>query len=353
MKRLSGFGRSAGRSPGVVNPAHLAGEEETTLRMHVFDKGAAEVSEAPSVDDMRRGIAGSRKCWIRVMGLRDTSLIGEICDGFDLHPLLFEDIFNRFQRPKLEVEDRVILASLNTVREGDDVQTGNPVHVSVLLSGTTVVTFEEREVGLLSQIEQRISADQGRIRMSGPDYLFYAVLDVIVDGYFTALEAISDMIEELEDGISTDPDPEILESIHGMRTRMLLFRKSVWPLREVISTLAREETSLTTRETVAYFRDLYDHTIQVIDTTETLRDILSDMVDTYLSSISNRMNKVMQVLTIVATIFIPLTFVAGVYGMNFHHMPELHLKWGYPAVLFLMLCIAVGMLLYFRRKKWL
>jgi len=138
-----------------------------------------------------------------------------------------------------------------------------------------------------------------------------------------------------------------------MRTRMLLFRKSVWPLREVISTLAREETSLTTRETVAYFRDLYDHTIQVIDTTETLRDILSDMVDTYLSSISNRMNKVMQVLTIVATIFIPLTFVAGVYGMNFHHMPELHLKWGYPAVLFLMLCIAVGMLLYFRRKKWL
>jgi magnesium transporter len=353
MKRLSGFGRSAGRMPGVVDPDHIAGEEETRVRMHLFDEGATDVSEAPAVEDLKRGIAGSRMCWIRVMGLRDTALIQTLCDGFGLHPLLFEDIFNRFQRPKLELEDSFILASLNAVREGNGTQAGNPVHVSVLLCGTTVVTFEEREIGLLGQVEQRISTNQGRIRRSEPDYLFYAVLDAIVDGYFTALEAISDMIEELEERISSDPGHEVLESIHRMRTRMLLFRKSVWPLREVISELAREETSLTTRETVAYFRDLYENTIQVIDTTETLRDILAGMIDTYLSSISNRMNKVMQVLTIVATIFIPLTFVAGVYGMNFHFMPELSYTWGYPAVLFLMFCMAMGMLLYFRRKKWL
>jgi magnesium transporter len=222
-----------------------------------------------------------------------------------------------------------------------------------LLSGATVVTFEERRVHILETLHERIRDGRGRVRKSGADYLFYAVLDVIVDGYFLALEGMSSRIEELELNLAKESAPEVLEGIQKLRTRMLMFRKSVWPLREVVNSLSREESTLIAEGTVAYFRDLYDHTVQVVETTETLRDILSGMVDTYLSSVSNRMNKVMQVLTIVATIFIPLTFIAGVYGMNFHHMPELPVKWGYPAALVLMALTAVGMLLYFRKKKWL
>jgi magnesium transporter len=187
----------------------------------------------------------------------------------------------------------------------------------------------------------------------GADYLVYALLDAVVDSYFAVLERVGETVEFLEEELVTNPTPETLQAIHSLKRQMIFLRKSVWPLREVIGALERGESSLIKESTGIYLRDVYDHTIQVIDTIETFRDMISGMLDIYLSSVSNRMNEVMKVLTIIATIFIPLTLIAGIYGMNFEHMPELQWRWGYPAVWLIMLGVGVVMLIYFRRRKWL
>jgi len=225
--------------------------------------------------------------------------------------------------------------------------------VGLILGSNFVISFEEGAVEVFNPVRERIRNGKGRIRKLGPDYLAYALMDVIVDSYFLILERVGDRIEDLEEDLLDEPRPETMQAIHSLKGEMLLFRKSVWPLREVISSVERGESDLVRESTVIYLRDIYDHTIHVIDTVETFRDLLSGLLDLYISSVSNKMNEVMKVLTIIATIFIPLTFIAGVYGMNFRYMPELEWRFGYPLALLIMLIIGAGMVIYVKKRRWL
>ena len=350
--RLRGISRSAGLPPGTAGPATAEKSVETKVTVLSYDADRVKTLSPSSAEEIRGSIDPNRTNWIRITGLEDSGLIQRTCRAFDLHPLLIEDVFSRHQRPKLETSDESIFVTLTSFsylgREDHPY-----IRISLILTGSCVISIEESPGVLMDGLVERILQNRGRIRRAGNDYLACAVLDVLVDGYFLILEQTSDEMEELEVLLTQQPGPDLLARIQSLRNEMLMLRKVIWPLRDVIGGLSRDQTELIRQDVVAYFRDVYDHTIQVIDTTETLREILAGMVDTYLSSISNRMNQVMQVLTIVATIFIPLTFIAGVYGMNFHHMPELALKWAYPAVLGLMALVTLGMLAYFRRKKWM
>jgi len=225
--------------------------------------------------------------------------------------------------------------------------------VSLILGSNYVISFQETEGDVFDPIRERIRMERGRIRKMGADYLAYSLIDEIVDNYFLILEKLGEKIEDMEDALVTNPTPETLQAIHGLKREMIFLRKSVWPLREVISRLERWESPLIDKSIAIYLRDVYDHTIQVIDAIETFRDMLSGMLDIYLSSISNRMNEIMKVLTMIATIFIPLTLIAGIYGMNFKYMPELESPWGYPMIYLVMLVIGIIMVIYFRRKRWL
>ncbi|MDT8271589.1 MAG: magnesium/cobalt transporter CorA, partial [Desulfomonilia bacterium] len=235
----------------------------------------------------------------------------------------------------------------------DDEDTGIQYEqVSLILGKNFVLSFQEAQQDVFEPLRDRIRTGKGRIRKMGADHLAYALLDAIVDHYYVVLEKLSDDIEALEEILVSNPSRETLQTIHGMKNEMLFLRKSIWPLREVLASLARAESSLIQANTVIYLRDVYDHTIQVVDTIEMFRDMISGMLDTYLSSISNRMNEVMKVLTIFASIFIPLTFIAGIYGMNFAYMPELEWRWSYPLLWGIMITLGVSMVIYFRNKKW-
>lgn len=225
--------------------------------------------------------------------------------------------------------------------------------ISLILGENFVISFQERPGDVFDPIRDRIRNAKGRIRKMGVDYLVYALIDAVVDNYFSIMEKFTEKIESLEEELINDPTPNTSRTIHNLKREMIFLRKSVWPLREVVNVLERGDLRFIKKSTRVFLRDLYDHTIQVIDTIETLRDMVSGMLDIYLSSISNRMNEVMKVLTIIATIFIPLTFIAGIYGMNFRYMPELQWQWGYFTVWIIMGAVAISMLFYFKRKRWL
>jgi magnesium transporter len=291
--------------------------------------------------------------WINIDGIQRIDVIEKIGKYFNLHPLALEDIVNTGQRPKMEDFVDYIFVVLKMLYYDEKERETKAEQLSLVLGPNWVISFQENEGDVFDPIRERIRADKGRIRKMGADYLVYALIDAVVDNYFIILEKIGEKIEEIEDELVANPAPETLQAIHNLKRQMIFLRKSVWPLREVISRLERWESQLINKSTDIYLRDVYDHTIQVIDAIETFRDMLSGMLDIYLSSVSNRMNEVMKVLTIIATIFIPLTLVAGLYGMNFRYMPELEWPWGYPLVLFFMFAIGVLMLIYFRKKKWL
>jgi len=291
--------------------------------------------------------------WINVDGVHDVGLIQKLGNNFDLHPLIIEDIVHTQQRPKMEESENYIYIVLKMLYF-DNAQNETQVEqVSLVFGKNFVISFQEKEGDIFETIRERIRNGKGRIRKMGTDYLAYALIDAVVDHYFIILENDGEKIEELEDKVVADPKPETLQKIHRLKREMIFLRRSVWPLRELVNSLERGESPLIHKATRIYLRDVYDHTIQVIDTLETYRDMLSGMHDTYLSSISNRMNEVMKVLTIIATIFIPLTFIAGIYGMNFEFMPELKWRWAYFSVWGVILIVAVFMLIFFRRKKWL
>jgi magnesium transporter len=262
-------------------------------------------------------------------------------------------VVNTYQRPKVEEFDDYIFVVLRAIRYNRDNASLQSEQVSLVLSENWLVSFQEGNHKLFEAVTDRIQKGRGRIRKLGVDYLAYVLMDAVVDQYFVALESIGEELEELEVELLENPNETTMHRLHHLKRQSLAFRKAVWPLREVVAWLSREETRLVRSDVHPFLRDLYDHTIQVIDQVETLRDLLSGLLDIYLSSVSNRMNQVMKVLTIIATIFIPLTFLAGLYGMNFKFMPELEWKWGYPVVLAIMLVSVAGMLYYFHRKKWL
>ncbi|MBI5583126.1 MAG: magnesium/cobalt transporter CorA [Deltaproteobacteria bacterium] len=291
--------------------------------------------------------------WINVRGLHQVERIEQLNECFGLHPLVMEDILNTDQRPKMEDFGDYIYIVLKMIYPANPGPGFITEQVSLILGANYLISFQESDEDVFEPIRERIRNGKGRLRKLGADYLAHALLDTIVDHYFIILEKLGEEEEDLEEILIKNPTTRTLQAIHQLKRELIFLRKSVWPLREVVSNLERAESPLIQATTGIYLRDIYDHTIQVIDNLETFRDMLSGMLDIYLSSISNRMNEIMKVLTIIATIFIPLTFIVGLYGMNFKYMPELESPWGYPAVLLLMLAVSVFMLLYFKRKKWL
>jgi magnesium transporter len=291
--------------------------------------------------------------WINIDGVHDSSVIEKLGRAFGLHPLIQEDIMTTSQRPKLDELETSIYVVSRMVELGEDGKEIVTEQLSLVFGRNFVLSFQEKPGDMFDPVRDRIRHGKGRIRKLGPDYLAYALLDAVVDHYFVVLETVGERIECLEDELVADPRQETLHAIHALKREMLFFRKSVWPLREVVAALERAESALIQPSTNIFLRDVYDHVIQVIDNVETFRDMLSGMLETYLSSVSNRMNQVMKILTIISTIFIPLTFLVGVYGMNFEHMPELKWKFGYFLVWGIMLTVGVGLVAFFKRKKWL
>ncbi|MFC1562973.1 magnesium/cobalt transporter CorA, partial [candidate division KSB1 bacterium] len=290
--------------------------------------------------------------WLNIDGLHEVEVLERIGKYYDIHPLVMEDILNTQQRPKIEIFDDYIFAVMKVITH-DEESNHNIEQLSFFLGENYVITFQESEGDIFDPVRERIEKSKGRIRRYGPDYLVYAIMDIVIDYYFLILEKVGETVEFLEDNVIENPDESIVQKIQQMKRKLIFMRKSIWPLRELISSLVREETKLIKDSTMPYLRDLYDHTIQVVDSVETFRDMVSGILDVYLSSVSNKMNEVMKVLTIIATIFIPLTFIAGVYGMNFEFMPELKFHWAYPTLLLVMVAVFFSMLIYFRRKKWL
>ena len=350
---------TAGLPPGAL--IHIGEKKTAKVKITVidYDEKQFQEKELKKAEECFPFKDKPTATWINIDGVHQIDIIEKIGRQFGLHPLVLEDIVNTGQRPKMEdFEDYifVVLKMLYYSEKDDEIKAEQ---VSLILGTNFVLSFQESEGDVFNPVRERIRNSKGRIRRVGADYLAYALLDAVVDNYFIILEKIGEKVEVMEEELVANPTPETLQAIHNLKREMIFLRKSVWPLREVISGLQRGESSLVQEATGVYLRDLYDHTIQVIDTIETFRDMISGMLDIYMSSVSNKMNEVMKVLTIFAAIFIPLTFVAGIYGMNFNpevspfNMPELNWFWGYPLVLLVMFAIGILMLIYFRRKRWL
>jgi magnesium transporter len=290
--------------------------------------------------------------WINISGIHELDVIEKTGIQFGLHPLTLEDIVNTEQRPKIEDYKDYIFIVLKALHYDAD-QSLKIEQISIIIGVNYVITIQENRKDIFCPVRERIKNSTGRIRKMGADYLVYALIDVIVDNYFVVLEQLEGKIEFLEEELITNPTKRTLHLIHQLKREMLFMRKSLWPSREVINILQRGELPFINETTVVQLKDVYDHTIQVVDIIETLRDILSETLDIYLSSISNRINDVMKILTIITTIFIPLSFVAGIYGMNFKYMPELEWRFSYPMILIFMAVVAIVMLFFFKKKKWI
>lgn len=290
--------------------------------------------------------------WINITGIHDVELVKELGDLLGLHPLTLEDITNTRQRPKKEEFENYIITIVDMLSyQGEYIQSEQ---VSLILRENAVITFQEAHGDNFNPVRTRIAESKGQIRKKGADYLLYALLDSIVDNYFHILERNEEVLEELDDlVVAAKTGPDTLETIQDLKQEIVFLRKTIWPLNTIFGNFYRVESPLLKEETGYYLRDVYDHIVQLMDEIDVSRDMLSSMLDIYLSNKSNKMNEVMQFLTVISTIFIPLTFIAGVYGMNFKYMPELEFKISYPAVMFLMIVIAVVQLFYFKRKKWL
>ncbi len=345
--------KKVGLPPGT--PVYIGEKKAEKVRITIIDYDEAQFQEkeAKTIEECFPFEDKPTVTWINVDGIHQIDIIEKIGRHFNLHSLLLEDIVNTGQRPKTEDFEDYIFVVLKMLYYDEKDNEIKAEQVSIIFGSNFVISFQESERDVFNPIRERIRNGKGRIRKMGTDYLGYSLMDAIVDNYFIILEKLGEKIDDTEEELFANPTPETLQEIHKSKKEMMFLRKSVWPSREVVSVLERGESSLIRESTGIYFRDVYDHTIQIIDTIETFRDMLSGMLDIYLSSVSNKMNEVMKVLTIIATIFIPLTFIAGIYGMNFRYMLEVGWRWGYFAVLCVMLIIGIGMVIHFRKKKWL
>jgi magnesium transporter len=344
--------RKVGQPPGT--PLYT-GKNTNQPRITLTNYSASDYNEVTS-HTWEDCLAQQKKLdlsWINIEGLSDITQINNIAEHFHLHPLTVEDILNVQQRPKIEEFDDYLFVILKTLSWNTTKQTFSIKQISFVLGENYVLSFQEVENGLFKTFQERMktTATQ-RSRQQGTDYLLYRLIDTIIDQYFIVLEGLGEEIEKIEEHIVSAPTPQNSRVLYKLKRQMLLLRKSIWPIREVMSHLLQAEERFITAFTRVYFRDCYDHTMQAIDTIETFRDMLSSMLDVYLSSLTNRMNEVMKTLTIIATIFMPISALASIYGMNFIYMPELHYKMGYPIVIGVMILMAASMLTYFRIKKW-
>lgn len=342
-----------GLEPGTLIHVGARKTERTRITVIDYDAAAFLEKEVGSVEECFPFKETATVTWINVDGVHDPKIIEALGGRFDIHPLVLEDIMTTTQRPKAEDLGNAVFVVLRMIEGDGRGPTLMTDQLSLILGPNYVISFQETPGDCLDPVRERIRGAKGRVRGLGPDYLAYTLIDAVVDNYFVVLEGLGERIDELEERLISEPRRELLHEIHGLKRAMIDLRKAVWPLREVVSGLERLESPLIRKTTDVFLRDLYDHAIQVIDTVESFREILTSMLETYLSSVSNRMNEIMKVLTIIATIFIPITFIVGVYGMNFKSIPEFGWRWGYPFVWALILGTVGGLLWFFRKNKWL
>ena len=342
MGTIKKMSKSMGLPPGTLVYIGEKRIDGATISVIDYDEKTLQEENIEQIEDVFPFKNTSTVSWVNICGLQETSIIEKLGKHFEMHPLTLEDIVNTGQRPKYEDFDKYIFSVFKMLMFDELKQELVFEQVSLIFGKNFVISIQEKEGDIFGPIRNRLRKAKGRIRKSGSDYLAYCLFDAVVDSYFSVLEKLGERIEGLEDELIDNPTPKTLQAIHNLKRDIVFLRKSVWPLREVVNGLEREESSLIKKETHIFLRDLYDHTIQVIDTIETYRDMVSGMLDVFLSSVSNKMNEVMKVLTIFAAIFIPLTFIAGIYGMNFEIMPELKWRWGYFSALGIMALVGFG-----------
>jgi len=343
----------AGASPGTL--VHIGEQKVDDTRITLIDYDEAHLQERV-LDGIEEAFPLKdlpTVTWINIDGLHEIDIIEKVGQHFNIHPLVLEDIVNTGQRPKTEEFEDFIYVVLKMLHYNENSGEISSEQFSLVLGPDFLISFQEIQGDVFKTVRERIRKPKTRIRKAGCDYLAYALIDAVVDNYFLILEKLGENIETLEEDLLENPSPETLQTLHEMKREMIYLRKQIWPIREMINSLVKGESSLVNESTSLFFRDIYDHTIQIIDTIESFRDILSGMLDIYLSTLSNKMNEVMKVLTIIATIFIPITFVAGIYGMNFKFMPELEWRWGYVMVWAIIVVVVGIMIGFFKKKQWL
>ena len=346
--------KKTGLPPGSIVFTGQKNNEAASMSLFSYNETTHEEFNNASIAEIKKIINNEgKKQWININGLHDTSLIEQVGNLYNLHPLLLEDIVNPNQRPKVDEYDNcmyIVARMIYWDEQFNDLQTEQ---ISFVLHAGGLITFQEKQRDIFDYVKNRIRTGKGRVRKTGTDYLLYALLDNLVDNYFLILEKLGDTMETLEEELFNNPKEKTLKTIHHLKREMIILKKSVWPMRDVINNLYRNENELINQSTHLYIKDLYDHILQINENIDIYRDMLTSNQEMYMSSISNKMNLVMKVLTIISTIFIPLTFIVGIYGMNFKFMPELSWEYGYPGVWIIMIIISLGMLFYFRNKRWL
>lgn len=342
-----------GYPPGTLVYTGDKKKVDTKIKVIDYDEESYDFKEYSDIEDNFNQIEKNKVRWIKITGLAQVDIIEEIGKQFNLHPLVLEDILNTYQRPKFEVSGDYIFIIIERIFWNVEDAVFEHEQVSLILGSNYVISLEEHETNIFNPIIERIRVPRGKVRFMAADYLLYALIDIIIDNYFIILEITSEKIEDIENELISNPSPDTLQAIYKLKRATIELRKSVWPLRELVNMLQREPTKLIRDSLQIYLRDLYDHIYKINDLLEGYRDIIFGMLDMYLSSISNRMNEIMKVLTIISTIFIPLSFLAGFYGMNFQYMPELSNPFAYPLLIIGMIIVGGLMLYYFKRKKWL
>lgn len=337
--------------PGSIDlPVNSGTKKKSQITLFSFDESSFTEHNIQDISQLKPLLSTSKIHWINLDGIDDTVSVSEIGKLFNLHPLTIEDVINTDQRAKFEDYDYYIALMLKMLYLENEVKTEQ---LCIILSEHTVITFQEHHGDPFEAIRDRIRQGKGRVRKMGCDYLAYALVDAVVDSYFILLDKFGDELDILENELNSKSGKDTLKKLQMMKRQLLLMRKLLFPTRELITSLQRDENKLIRPETEFFLRDLLDHIVRVIETIETYKDIVGDMIDTYRSNMSSKLNETMKILTIISTIFIPLTFIVGVYGMNFKYMPELDSKIGYPLVWLVMITTSVSLIVYFKRKKWL
>ena len=345
--------RKTGLAPGTV--VYVGKKATKDLFIDVFDynKDYLDENKLQNIEEAFTYENKETITWINVNGLNHVKEIEKLGKDFELHPLILEDITNTQQRPKLEEHEEYIFVVLKMLYFDKD-QNLKFENISFIQGSNYLLSFQEADGDVFDAVRDRLRNSKGRVRGNGADYLLYALMDAIVDNYFNLMETMGEKIEELEENLfSEKPNKDLIHEIHGLKREILKIRRAVYPLREVVNQIDKVDPTLITEKTQLYIRDLYDHVIQVSESIDIQRELIWSLMDMHMTTISNRMNEVMKVLTIMATIFIPLTFIAGIYGMNFENIPELKFKYGYFVLWGVMVVIFLAMLYYFKRKEWL
>jgi magnesium transporter len=342
-----------GLSPGELVYLGNKNSEDVKITVIEYSKDFLNVTEVPDIAACERFKQSNRVAWINISGVHKTDLIKDLGTYFEVHPLVLEDIVNTEQRPKMDDLDTYLFMVMKMVYADMEEHLIDYEQISFIIGDSYVISLQEVEKDIFDPVRERILRGKGRIRTQGSDYLAYALIDMVVDHYFKVLETIGEEIELLQEDVMQNADDSSLRIIHSLKSELLFLRKSIWPMREIINSLVRGESDLFSDKTVIYLRDVYDHIVQIIETIETFREILSGTLEIYFSNVSNKMNEVMKILTIIATIFIPMTFITGIYGMNFKVMPELNWKWSYPVLWGGLVVLFVIMVIWFKRKKWM